>query len=401
MKVLDTMVAIIASTLLFLVLEITNVLLASATWILFLICVLPLVFNFPQEATANDDKELDESVVSESITIDNAANIPQPLVKNRMLSLLITCQVLSLCAVCVAQFVAALVAAGAVSTNYVGDHVLMACLSIVLAAFGVFLLKLIRTASPPTRKCSCSFCCGAPCLLGLVIVLSFLSLWHTCMKANGLLVTNLPPGRLVKTSGNTSPAIHIWCDDDGKNKSAPTVVFLHGFLGGSLDATWVRRDPAFLKTGLRFCSLDRPGYGYSPGYQTGDTKRDFGRVAKLTKEALQAVGVKDAVLLFHSLGGYHALALAKEVEDDPNIRLLGGVAIDALVPSYEAWDKRRPSSECDINVVAPANWFWSLVQKIEPSGLTRFLYASGFNGYDTLVRMLPTDIGPKYLSNVM
>merc|ERR1711871_1857125 len=41
------------------------------------------------------------------------------------------------------------------------------------------------------------------------------------------------------------------------------------------------------------------------------------------------------------------------------------------------------------------------VQRVEPSGLPRLTYATGFEGYDTLIRMLPNDIGPKYLSNVM
>jgi len=377
------------SVVAFVVLEIANLLLATAYWLLLCVGVLHVVLKFTRKDA--EQKHMDDTDIDKD---ERGTNTPGA--SNKMWYLMVSLLV-SLCFVCSAQFIAAIVAAGAVSANYVADHVLMACLAIVLTALGLFLLKTINTASE--RTCSCSCCC-VPFLLGLVFVLATLSLWHTCSKANGLLATNLPPGRLIQTSDG-SPAMHIWCDDQGKNISAPTVVFLHGFLGGCLDATWVRRDPAFLKTGLRFCSVDRPGYGYSPGYRLGDTKRHFGRVAKLTQHTLQAAGVTDTILLFHSLGGYHALALAKQVEDDPNIKILAGVAIDALAPQWSRWNKRRQPSDCGIETVAPAHWFWSVVQKIEPTGFPRLLFAIGFNGYDTLVRMLPVDIGPKYLANDM
>ena len=90
------------------------------------------------------------------------------------------------------------------------------------------------------------------------------------------------------------------------------------------------------------------------------------------------------------------------MEDDPDIHILGGVAIDALAPQWARENKRRPSTHCAVDApLAPADWFWSGVQKVEPSGLPRLMYATGFNGYDTLVRMLPEDIGPKYLANDM
>ncbi len=385
-----------------LVLEVVNVLLATAYWVLLCVCLLFAAKNYTRKdeiADKSKDKGLEESVGSDSITIDNV-NSATTATRDKMWYFL-SGVVFFMCTVCAIQFVAAFVTAGAVSANYVADHILMAFLSVVLGALGMLLLKLINTAPPGSneRTCSCPCCCST-FLLGLVVFLASVSLWHTCSKADGLLTTNLPPGRLVKTSHG--PPMHIWCDDEGKNKSAPTVVFLHGFLGGCLDPTWVRRDPEFLKTGLRFCSLDRPGYGYSPGYDSWDTERHFGRVAKLTQETLHAAKVTDAILLFHSLGGYHALALAKQVEDDPDIHILGGVAIDALAPQWARENKRRPSTHCAVDApLAPADWFWSGVQKVEPSGLPRLMYATGFNGYDTLVRMLPEDIGPKYLANDM
>ena len=309
---------------------------------------------------------------------------------------------------CMPSF-AFMVAAGAVSKNYVADHVFSALFAAavsvlsVLALLAFFSSPLVNNLPRTQRSKPCCSCCFCTCICGLpfIVFLAFLSLWHTSSKANGLLVSNLPLGNFHETTDG--PPMHIWCDKEGKNKSAPTVLFLHGFLGGCLDPTWVRRDPAFIATGLQFCSIDRPGYGYGQGYDSGDNVRHFGRVAKLTQEVLHKEKVTGKlILLFHSLGGYHALALANQLEKDEDITIVAGVAIDAMTPRWRKWNISRKPEECNTDVaLAPANFFWGIVQRLEPAGLPRFIFATGFQGYDILVRMLPNDIGPRYLSNDM
>lgn len=71
---------------------------------------------------------------------------------------------------------------------------------------------------------------------------------------------------------------------------------------------WVRRHPDVQAAGLRFCSLDRPGYGFSRADPAPLADQHFGRVAKLTAGVLEAQGVEgNLILVYHSLGGYHAL----------------------------------------------------------------------------------------------
>ena len=210
----------------------------------------------------------------------------------------------------------------------------------------------------------------------------------------------------------------------------------------------MRRHTDVVSSGVRFCSIDRPGGGWS---EPDPSATDFGVVAGYTHEAMTAmqaagkIGSK-IVLLFHSLGGCtpmprlegavslthltaphltspppspsgstlpppppradHALALAEQLKSDSSFEIVGAVAADALSPSWHSW--KTPTTAATCSTSAPidcAGWrecsFWRLVRFAEPSGLVRLLYASGVGGFDSSIKAFPVDTQSIYLANAM
>lgn len=256
-----------------------------------------------------------------------------------------------------------------------------------------------KTPKIPCRKC-CS-CCSY-CTLLFLYLLTGMATWHACMKASQ--PPSTAPGDRIRVKDG--PAMHIYCE--GSNDNLPTVVSLNGIYGSSLDSVWIRRHPLVVSSKVRFCSIDRPGAGWSEPWPSAV---DFGQVARYTREALEAAksagkAGRDLVLLMHSLGGYHGLALAKELAHANELRIVGAVSADAMSPSWGRWDMPRPAAECSPTLQPSCSgWrecsFWRLVRLVEPTGIVRLLYVSGVGGFDTSVRALPEDIQATYLANAM
>ena len=230
------------------------------------------------------------------------------------------------------------------------------------------------------------------------------------MKASTAL--GAPPGVRVPIflPESSSPMnVHLYCTE-GTNASAPTVLFLHGVTGSCLDAEWVRGHPAVTATGARFCAIDRPGYGWSDSYDA-DLPPHFGTAATLVKEALSehlapsALAPLKLVLMFHSLGGYHAGALRAALAIDQAFDVRGVVAVDAMVPAWSGQNTSRPAAACDVDAPlsnSDANIpFWKLVRDAEPTGLVRIMYVSGVGGYNAVVLWFPRAVQPALLGNAM
>lgn len=275
--------------------------------------------------------------------------------------------------------------------------------------------KLARSSSQPSpsvkRRCvgGCGLGCGRTCSaccsytwLTLALALAVLAAWHAAAKASYATRPTMP-GVLVEAPN--APATHIYCE--GTNASLPTVLYLNGFYGSSLDPAWLRREPSIAASGVRFCSIDRPGAGWSEyGRQY-----HFGHAARYMRDAMRAelaagrMGGR-VVVVFHSLGGYVAPALAYELRNDPQLALVGAVAADAMTPSWEEWDTPKAAAECSIGAgIDCGAWegcgFWRMTRVFEPSGLLRLLLIGGFGGFDTSIRALPADVQADYIANVM
>ncbi len=96
--------------------------------------------------------------------------------------------------------------------------------------------------------------------------------------------------------------MHIYCtlpEGIRDYSNLPTVVYLHGLKGSSLDAERIR---LAVNSNARFCSYDRPGYGWSEA--TRVYPRDSEQHTEEFLEILRLEGIRgDVVLLAHSYAG--------------------------------------------------------------------------------------------------
>ncbi len=128
----------------------------------------------------------------------------------------------------------------------------------------------------------------------------------------------------------TCGGIPVYVNDTEKGDSA--VVLLHGYL--ETMAVWddfVKR----ISPHVRVVRIDLPGHGLSGSHPECNTV-DFS--AKVVYEALQKCGVREAVVVGHSMGGYVALALAAAYPE-----VVRGLALFHSTPnpdSEEKWKDR-------------------------------------------------------------
>ncbi|MCW2989257.1 MAG: alpha/beta hydrolase [Solirubrobacterales bacterium] len=147
-----------------------------------------------------------------------------------------------------------------------------------------------------------------------LIALLLVNAWLVDRETQPARVT-VPGGRLLDL-----PAGDVQVVDSGSRDGAP-IVLIHCFTCG-ID-WWDRMRPA-LQRRHRVVAVDllghdgseKPGSGYTPANQ-----------AKVVAEALRKLGIQDAEVVGHSLGGIVAVALAEQ-----NPRLVNRVAIIDMPP---------------------------------------------------------------------
>ncbi|MGR3759309.1 alpha/beta fold hydrolase [Roseobacteraceae bacterium NS-SX3] len=111
-----------------------------------------------------------------------------------------------------------------------------------------------------------------------------------------------PTGQFLTVDGHQ---VHV-LEMGQPQGSAPDLVLIHGASGSTRDMTF-RLAPA-LAADYRILIVDRPGLGYTSRInETGATIR---QQAALLKEAVQALGARQPVVLGHSYGGAVALSWA-------------------------------------------------------------------------------------------
>jgi len=108
------------------------------------------------------------------------------------------------------------------------------------------------------------------------------------------------------------------------------VVFIHGF-GASLD-TW-RYITDSLKVDHRLVLLDLKGHGFSD--RPPDEKYSLKEHADIVLGLIHHLGLKDVVLVGHSLGSIVAVVAALQASESRDLNITGLVVIDgALNPEY-------------------------------------------------------------------
>jgi pimeloyl-ACP methyl ester carboxylesterase len=97
----------------------------------------------------------------------------------------------------------------------------------------------------------------------------------------------------------TKTGIHF--RDEGKG---PVIVLLHGFLG-SLDI-WNEFTEALVQD-FRIVRIDLPGHGETGNFSENHS---MGFMAERVKEVMDQLGIRESVIIGHSMGGFVALAYA-------------------------------------------------------------------------------------------
>lgn len=117
--------------------------------------------------------------------------------------------------------------------------------------------------------------------------------------------------------------------------SHPPLVFLHGFMGSSLDWTPV----VDALSGSYYCVLpDLPGHGQSSGLQP----ISFDRTIQWLAEMLASLDIETFALVGYSMGGRVAMALAEHMPD--RIR---GLILESANPGLESEDARAERLAAD------------------------------------------------------
>lgn len=143
------------------------------------------------------------------------------------------------------------------------------------------------------------------CLLVLVAALALFSWW----KAGEIAARYPATGKFVTVEGGR---LH-YVDVLPAGSQLATVVLLHGASGNQANMTAALAGP-LTRAGYRVLAFDRPGHGWS--------ERILGREAanptvqaRLIAEAMRALGVRQAVILSHSLAGVVALNMALDQKE--------------------------------------------------------------------------------------
>jgi hypothetical protein len=146
--------------------------------------------------------------------------------------------------------VAAFVVAKAMPGMYQADRAISGLLSAAIATSCFLLVHLMRLdcmpRPPPRLPRACCYVSQATLLLVVLVI----SLWHLTALHQGSVLTPLGTIITTKDSANGDREVHLLCDpgDGSSGLTKPTVVFLHGFSGSSMDAARVRRDPVYTAT---------------------------------------------------------------------------------------------------------------------------------------------------------
>ena len=111
-----------------------------------------------------------------------------------------------------------------------------------------------------------------------------------------------PAGTAYRAREVTADGTRIRYVEAGRG---PAVVMIHGF--GASIYSWRHTIGPVVRAGFRVIAFDNRGFGFSGKPETGFTNADY---VRLTVALLDSLGVDDAVLVGHSMGGQIAAEVA-------------------------------------------------------------------------------------------
>ena len=153
-------------------------------------------------------------------------------------------------------------------------------------------------------------------LLGLILLLALIIaglVWFTANTAKRVEAMLPPRGQFMDIDGQ-----RIHYTDTGGSK--PPIVMIHGLGGNLMHFGYAMADK--LAADYRVILVDRPGAGYST--RPEDTSATLTAQAKTIATLIRRLGLKQPLLIGHSLGGALSLAIALDHPD-----CAGGLALIA------------------------------------------------------------------------
>ena len=118
-----------------------------------------------------------------------------------------------------------------------------------------------------------------------------------------------PQGVFVDVAGGR---LHL-VDKMPQGEPRATVLLIHG-ASGNLGDMMLNLGPRLLQHGFRVVAVDRPGQGWSDR-PDGTADASPARQVQLIRQAMDKIGVKQAIVLGHSLGGMAAINFALDQTD--------------------------------------------------------------------------------------
>lgn len=122
----------------------------------------------------------------------------------------------------------------------------------------------------------------------------------------------------------------LWYSESGRSQKGLPLVLLHGFC--ETHAIWQQIEQA-LSPDLHILSPDLPGFGNSP---LPDEPLSLPLVAEILYYSLQERGIRECILLGHSLGGYVSLALLEKFPD-----MVAGIGLMNSTAYADTAEKKR------------------------------------------------------------
>jgi pimeloyl-ACP methyl ester carboxylesterase len=145
-------------------------------------------------------------------------------------------------------------------------------------------------------------------VLALLVVIGCLATF-TVVETRRVEARYPPTGARVEIEGGS---IHV-LDQPAEDGERGAVLLVHGASGNAADMA-VALGARLAAAGFRVLSIDRPGHGWSDRVG-GDASASPAAQATALRAATEALGVRRAVVVVHSLGGLAGLALALDHPD--------------------------------------------------------------------------------------